>query len=88
MRPDDCGPRKRRGSRSEDDALARLDAAAKQLEIARHKAEGKWQEAAIGALRADLASLQGFQTARQRADDRRFGPQFHEPAAEEVESDD
>ena len=87
MPTNDCGPRKRRGSRSDDDTLARLDAAAKQLEIARTKADGKWQEAAIGALRADLAKLQGFETARQRADDRRFGPQFHESPGEVADDD-
>jgi len=87
MRPNDCGPRKRRGSRSDDDALARLDAAAKQLEIAREKADGKWQEAAIGALRADLATLQGFATASRRREDRRFGPQFHEPVTEGGDDD-
>jgi len=86
MRPNDCGPRKRRGSRHDDDALARLDAAAKQLEIAREKADGKWQEAAIGALRADLATLQGFATASRRRTDRRFGPEFHE--SPEVSDDD
>ena len=86
MRPNDCGPRKRRGSRHDDDALARLDAAAKQLEIAREKADGKWQEAAIGELRADLATLQGFATASRRRADRRFGPECHE--SPEVSDDD
>lgn len=77
MRQNDSGPHQPRGSRHDDDTLARLDAAAKQLEIARDRADGKWQEAAIGALRRDLAQLQGFETAGRRAD-RRFGPAFHE----------
>jgi hypothetical protein len=50
-----------------DDALQRLDEAAKQLEIAREKADGEWQAAAIAELRADLASLQGFRRASELA---------------------
>lgn len=48
-----------------DDALTRLDAAAKQLAIAAEKADGQWQTAAIDALRRDLTALQRFQRASE-----------------------